>query len=102
MELNQQPEIIRRLRSAAGHLNVVIEMAESRQSCEQVLHHLNAVQSALRVAGSKLICCETETIQDVIMNSESFAQRSAELKRLQSLYTIFVRYFNYAPEVNYD
>jgi DNA-binding FrmR family transcriptional regulator len=102
MELNPQADIIRRLRCAEGHLNAVIEMAESDQPCEQVLHQLNAVQSALRVAGVKIICCQGESMQAVILNSDSFAERSIALKRLQSLYAILVQHFNHTPEVNYD
>jgi len=102
MVLNQQPEIMQRLRSAAGHLNAVIEMAESGQPCENVLHQLNAVQSALRVAGTKIICCEAEALREDILSSESFPQCSAELHRLQSLYSIHVQHFNPPHEVNYD
>ena len=101
MEPNPQADIIRRLRCAAGHLNAVIEMVESDQPCEQVLHQLNAVQSALRVTGTKIICCESEIIQTVILNSDSFTERSTELKRLQSLYAILVQHFNHTPEVIY-
>ncbi len=102
MELDQQAEIIRRLRCASGHLNAVIEMAESGKPCEQVLQQLNAVQSALRATGVKIICCQMESIREVILNSSSFKTRSAELKRLQSLYTVFVQHFNHTPEVTHD
>lgn len=102
MEPNPQADIIRRLRCAAGHLNAVIEMTESGQPCELVLHQLNAVQSALRATGSKIICCQTESMRDVILNSDSFAERSLALKRLQSLYAILAQHFNQTPEVNYD
>ena len=102
MELNQQPEIMQRMRSAAGHLNAVIEMAESGQSCEDVLHQLNAVQSALRIAGMKMICCEVESVREDILTSLSFPHRSAQLHRLQSLYTIYVQRFNQPQEDNYD
>jgi len=102
MEPNPHADIIRRLRCTAGHLNAVIEMAESGQPCEQVLHQLNAVQSALRSTGIKIIRCQAESSQDVILNSHSFNQRAAELKRIQSLYTIFVQHFNHTPEVTYD
>ena len=102
MVLNQQPEIMQRLRSAAGHLNAVLEMAESGQSCEVVLHQLNAVQAALRVAGTKIICFEAESIREDILNSLSFPQCSTQLHRLQSLYTIYIQHFNQPQEVNYD
>ncbi len=102
MERNAQTDIIRRLRCAAGHLNAVLEMAESDQPCEQILHQLNAVQSALQATGSKIICCQSESMREVILNSESLAERSTALKQLLSLYAIFVQHFNYTSEVNYD
>jgi DNA-binding FrmR family transcriptional regulator len=92
MTPDQQPEIVRRLRCAAGHLNAVIEMAEKGQPCEEVLHQLNAVQAALRVTGIRLIICQAQSSQAVILDSPSLQQRSSELKRLQSLYTTFMQY----------
>src|SRR5512147_1290638 len=102
MERNARTDIIRRLRCATGHLNAVLEMAESDQPCEQVLHQLNAVQSALQVTASKIICCHSESIRAVILNSESLTERSMALKQLLSLYAILVQHFNYTSEVNYD
>ena len=92
MKPDQQSEIIRRLRCASGHLNAVIEMTEAGQPCEQVLHQLNAVQAALHTAGTKLISCQAQSSQTIILDSPSPKQRIAELKRLQSLYTIFMQY----------
>jgi DNA-binding FrmR family transcriptional regulator len=92
MKPDQQSDIIRRLRCAVGHLNAVIEMTESGQPCEQVLHQLNAVQAALRVTGTRLIICHAQNSQAVILDSPSPKQRTSELKRLQSLYTIFMQY----------
>ena len=94
MKPEQESEIIRRLRCAAGHLNAVIEMTESGEPCEQVLHQLNAVQAALQTAGVKIIECQAQSSQDVILNSTSVTQRTAELRHLQTLYTIFVKQFS--------
>ena len=102
MKPNQQFDIVRRLRCAAGHLNAVIQMTEAEQSCEEVLHQLNAVQAALRAAGVKIIECQAQSSQDVILNSTSVNQRTAELQRLQSLYTIFQKYPSNRNEVNYE
>lgn len=102
MKPDQQSDIIRRLRCAAGHLNAVIEMTETGQPCEQVLHQLNAVQAALRAAGTKLIICQAQSSQTIILDSPSPKQRIAELKRLQSLYTIFMQYSNHHSEVFHD
>lgn len=102
MKPKQQPEIIRRLRCAAGHLNGVIEMAEAGKPCEQILHQLNAVEAALRAAGIKLIICQTQYSQATILESPSPKQRITELKRLQSLYTIFLLNPNHHREGSHD
>ena len=92
MKPDPQSDVIRRLRCAAGHLNAVIEMTEAGQPCEEVLHQLNAVQAALRVTSGKLIICQTQNSQEIILDSPSAERRTSELKRLQSLYTTFIRY----------
>jgi DNA-binding FrmR family transcriptional regulator len=102
MKPNQQSEIIRRLRCAAGHLNAVIEMAETGQPCEQVLHQLGAIEAALRAAGIKLILCQTQASESIILEGPSPKQRVAELKRLQSLYTIFLQYPKHHSEVSLE
>lgn len=88
MKPDQQSEIIQRLRSASGHLNAVIEMAESGKPCEQVLHQLNAIQSALGAVGLRVLICQVQESETLILNSTSSQDRANELKRLQSLYTM--------------
>jgi DNA-binding FrmR family transcriptional regulator len=102
MKLNQQSDIVRRLHCAAGHLNAVIKMAEAGQPCEQVLHQLGAVEAALHAAGSKLIICQAQSSQSIILNGPSPEKRLAELKRLQSLYTIFLQYPKHHSEVSHE
>ena len=92
MKPDQQSDIIRRLRCAVAHLNAVIEMTETGQPCEEVLHQLKAVQAALRVTGRKLVICKAQSIQEIILESSSPQSRTLELKRLQSLYTTFIQY----------
>ena len=102
MKSNQQADILRRLQCAAGHLNAVIEMTEAGQPCELVLYQLNAVDAALKAVAIKMIQCQASSSQDVIVNSNSVIQRTAELQRLQSLYSIFLKYSNHKNEVNYE
>lgn len=101
MKSDQQYEILRRLRCAAGHLNAVIEMTEAQQPCEQILHQLRAVQAALHTAGVQMIQCQAKSSQDAILNSSSVSQRTQELERLRSLYAIFLKYSIHRNEV-YD
>ncbi len=46
MKPDQQSEILQCLRSASGHRNAVIKMAEGGRPCEQVLQQLGAVDAA--------------------------------------------------------
>lgn len=46
-------QLIRRLRSAQGHLQTVTGMVEAGEPCEQALHQLNAVQGALKAAAQR-------------------------------------------------
>jgi len=55
MRPEEQVDIVRRLRSAEGHLGAVIGLLEAGKPCEQVLHQLGAVRAALRVAGARLV-----------------------------------------------
>jgi len=88
MKPDQQPEILKRLRCAAGHLNAVIEMTETEKPCEQILHQLNAVQAALDAVGLRMLICQVKASEALILNSTCPNKRVNELKRLQSLYTI--------------
>ncbi len=92
MPPDEQVEIVRRLRTAEGHLEAVIGMMESDESCEKVLHQLGAVQAALRAAGARLLTCQVKHSEDVIRNSHSPEDRAAELKRLCNLYQLLTQY----------
>jgi DNA-binding FrmR family transcriptional regulator len=99
MKPDQQAEIVRRLRCATGHLNAVIEMAESGQSCEKVLYQLNAVEAALQAAGFKLLTWHVHQSEAKILASPSPDERATELKRLQSLYSILIKKSDHYNEV---
>ena len=102
MKPNQHSDIVRRLHCAAGHLEAVIKMAEADEPCEQVLHQLAAVEAAIHAAGTKVIICEAQASQVIILESPSLMQRNTELKRLQSLSTILMKKSNHYSEVSYD
>lgn len=102
MKPNPQSEIVRRLHCAAGHLNAVIKMAEAGEPCEQVVHQLAAVEAAVRAAELRMILCQAQSSEAIILDSSSLEQRSVELKRLQSLYMIFMQHTNHPNEVSYD
>jgi len=92
-------DVLCRLHCAAGHLNAVIKMTEDSQPCEKILHQLNAVQAALQIAGLRLISCTAHQSEITIMFSSSGPERSVELKKLKSLYSILLEKSNHYNEV---
>lgn len=102
MNPTQHSDIVRRLNCAAGHLKAVIKMVEDGKTCEQVVHQIAAVDAALRVVGTRLIIDQAQLSQSILLDSSSIQQRSDELKRLQSLYTILLRNSDYYSEVSYE
>jgi DNA-binding FrmR family transcriptional regulator len=101
MKPDPQSEIIQRLNCAVGHLTAVIEMTETGQPCEQVLHQIYAVQVALYTVGAKVMMCQVQSSQAILRDHPSSKRLISELKRLQSLYTIFKKY-SYPSEVFHD
>ena len=99
MTPDPQTEVVRRLRCAAGHLNAVIQMAENGQSCEQVLHQLNAVEAALRAAEVHWVNGHVRASEAIILADPSPDQRAQELKKLLSLYTIMTHQSHHLHEV---
>jgi DNA-binding FrmR family transcriptional regulator len=99
---NPREDIAQRMHCAAGHLQAVIEMTEAGAPCEQVLHQLNAVRAALHMVGVKIIECQAQSSQDVILNCASVEKRVDALHHLQSLYAIFVRQYSSRNEVTYE
>ena len=88
MKHMQPSDIVRRLRCASGHLNAVIEMAETERSCEQVLYQLNAVRSELDAVLVRVLICQLQKSEALILYGTSPQERASELKRLQSLYVM--------------
>lgn len=62
-------DVVARLRSARGHLDAVVRMAEEGRDCLTILHQLGAVEGALvqsrrAVLESHLHDCLLETLAD--------------------------------------
>ena len=49
------PEVIKRLKRAAGHLNQIITMVETQRSCLELAQQLHAVEHAIANAKTALI-----------------------------------------------
>jgi len=49
------PEVIKRLKRAAGHLNQIITMIETQRTCLELAQQLHAVEHAIANAKSALI-----------------------------------------------
>jgi DNA-binding FrmR family transcriptional regulator len=55
MTHEHHPEIIKRLKRADGHLQMIIKMIEEGRSCVQLAQQLQAVESAIMSAKKALI-----------------------------------------------
>lgn len=49
------PEIVKRLKRAAGHLQSIVEMIERERSCLDIAQQLQAVEKAINAAKKTLI-----------------------------------------------
>ncbi len=92
MPPDERTDIVKRLRSAQGHLGAVISLLEAGKPCEQVLHQLGAVRAALRAAGARLLDCQIDSSEEIIQHSSCPQDRAEELTRLVNLYYLVVQY----------
>lgn len=102
MQAEEQAEIIRRLRSAGGHLEAIISMLEAGEPCEPLLHQIGVVRAALRAAGGKLLACQLRQSKDVNQHSPPAEDRVAETNRLLMLYHFFTKYSDCNEREQYD
>ena len=102
MQAEDQSEVVRRLRSAGGHLEAIIDMLEAGELCEPILHQLSAVEAALRAAGSRLLACQLRQSQEVIRHNPCAEERIAEITRLLVLYHHLARYSDYREREQND
>lgn len=101
MQPESQAEIIRRLRTASGHLRAVCDLVEAGRPCEEVLHQLKAVRSALKAVGTQLLNCQLKQSEEIILNA-STEKRAAELARLNNLLYLIVQQGDYESETMND
>ncbi len=92
MQPEERAEIVRRLRTAEGHLGAVIGLVEAGKPCEQVLHQLGAVRAALRAAGARLVDCQIDYSEEIVRHHPCPEDRAAELTRLVNLYYLVFQY----------
>ncbi|GAB4577452.1 MAG: hypothetical protein Fur0022_01830 [Anaerolineales bacterium] len=85
------PTTIRRLQSAAGHLNGVIRMAEREAPGVEVLHQLCAVQAALRAIGCQLLEEHMENQLEMIEQNCSCQNREQLMENLKGFYALLAK-----------
>jgi DNA-binding FrmR family transcriptional regulator len=71
------PDIVKRLKRAAGHLESVIEMIEAERSCLDIAQQLQAVESAIAKAKQTLIHDHLEHFLESAVGSVSRPRRAA-------------------------
>ncbi len=74
--------LLLRLRCACGHLQAVANMIETDKPCDQTLHQLHAVQSALSKVSQLLIQQEANQWLSVFEAQSNTAEASTRLRQL--------------------
>jgi CsoR family transcriptional regulator, copper-sensing transcriptional repressor len=87
-----QAALLRRLRSVSGHVNGVEKMVEEGKYCIDIIHQIQAVQSALNKVTGMLLDdhmhhCVTEAIQ-----SRDPSERERVLGEIRDVFTVRNRY----------
>ena len=93
MRMQSDPRLgtLRRLQSAAGHLNAVIQMAEREAPGEEVLHQLCAVQAALRAVGCQLLDEQLHIQLEQIAQHCACEQREQVMEPLKTFYALLAK-----------
>jgi len=89
-DLQTRGSLVRRLRSAAGHLGGVAGMVEDGADCESVLRQVLAVQAALREVNRLMIRhhlgeCLQQELTAVTMDNSAGERWMAEIVNLYKL-----------------
>lgn len=71
------PDIIKRLKRAAGHLNTIITMIEDDRSCLELAQQLHAVENAVANAKTTLIHDHIDHCLDESVRRDGPAARKA-------------------------
>ncbi|TDH59705.1 metal-sensing transcriptional repressor [Dankookia rubra] len=69
------PEVVKRLKRAAGHLQGVIEMIEAGRSCIELAQQLHAVEAAIANAKKMLIHDHLEHCLDHVVGTVPRSER---------------------------
>lgn len=83
-----QLDLIRRLRSAEGHLRGVIGMVEAGASCQDILHQVLAVRGALHEVNRILIQHHLHECLHAELENRDPAVRERALEHVIALYEL--------------
>jgi hypothetical protein NreA len=90
LQSTTKAETLLRLRSAEGHLRVVIAMVEAEEPCQALLHELGVVQAALRAARWRMVDCQYHSCVETIIHDPCAEKRLAGLTRLSNLIHLLI------------
>ena len=80
------PDIVKRLKRAAGHLERVVHMIEDHKTCLEIAQQLQAVVNALQNAKSELVQDHIENcLTEALEKSASKGKRAASIKEFKEI-----------------
>ena len=98
MQAEIRSEVVWRINTSVGHLQAIRELVEAGRPCEEVIQQLRAVKAALRVTGIRLLACQIESSEEIIITGNKEA-RMVELTRLHKLYELIEQQSEYESKV---
>lgn len=101
MKSDTRDEVVWRLNTAVGHLHAIGDLIETCMPYRDVVHQLIAVKTALRVASNRLLACQLQQSEEILLSGSEAGHR-AELSRLQELYELSLRQHGNETEGQHD
>src|SRR5262245_1525714 len=83
-----QTDLIRRLRSAEGHLRGIIDMLEANADCQDIVRQVLAVQGALREVNRRLMRQYLNDCLRTTLSSPDVEARERALAGVLALYEL--------------
>lgn len=85
-DMDRKPEISRRLRTAAGHVQGVAKMVDEDKYCIDVIRQIEAAEQALHKVKRQLLAGHLDTCVTTAIRSDDPAERERVLRELLEVY----------------
>lgn len=86
MDVQTREDAVRRLKSAAGHLNGIVRMLEEDRYCIDVIKQIQAVQAALNRANESILDGHLRTCVTTALQGDDPQERERVLNEVMEVF----------------